>query len=176
MTDIRHENNIEQMQSNQIGFGGGCHWCTEAVFASLHGVLLVQQGFLRSHPPDDFYSEAVLVDFDRSVVSLDVLIEIHLRTHASSSAHSMREKYRSAVYVHDDQQAQYCKSALVSLQQAFEKPLVTQVLQIESFKLSEDRYRNYYATNPSRPFCATRIEPKLAMLRRDFSQYLTSSS
>jgi len=78
--------------------------------------------------------------------------------------------------VHDDQQAQYCKSALVSLQQAFEKPLVTQVLQIESFKLSEDRYRNYYATNPSRPFCATRIEPKLAMLRRDFSQYLTSSS
>ena len=156
---------------NELGFGGGCHWCTEAVFASLRGVLQVQQGFIRSHAPHDSYSEAVLVNFDSSVVSLDTLIEIHLRTHASSSSHSMREKYRSAVYVHDDRQSQYCKSAIASLQQSFEKPLITRVLQIEGFTLSEDRYRNYYATNPDRPFCATRIEPKLAMLRRDFSEY-----
>ena len=176
MTGSGFNKEIEKMQGSQTGFGGGCHWCTEAVFASLRGVFSVQQGFLRSHAPHDFYSEAVLVNFDSSIVSLDILIEIHLRTHASSSAHSMREKYRSAVYVHDDHQAQYCRFALESLQRAFEKPLITQVLQIQGFTLSEDRYRNYYATNPNRPFCATRIEPKLAMLRRDFSQYLMSSS
>lgn len=176
MTNSRLENHIEINRTVQIGFGGGCHWCTEAVFASLHGVLEVQQGFIRSQVPHDFYSEAVLVDFDSSIVPLDILIEIHLRTHASSSDHSMREKYRSAVYVHDDHQSIHCKSALVSLQETFLKPLITQVLPIEDFELSEDRYRNYYATDPGRPFCTTRIEPKLAMLRREFSEYLKSSS
>jgi len=175
MTGGGLEKAIENMQSSQIGFGGGCHWCTEAVFASLRGVVRVQQGFLGSHAPHDFYSEAVLVDFDSSAVSLDILIEIHLRTHASTSSHSMREKYRSAVYVHDENQEQHCRFVVENLQQAFEKPLITQVLRIEGFTLSEDRYRNYYVTNPNRPFCATRIEPKLAMLRRDFSQYLSSS-
>ena len=176
MTDNRLEKNSEKTDSNQIGFGGGCHWCTEAVFASLCGVLQVQQGFICSRAPHDFYSEAVLVNFDRARVSLDILIEIHLRTHASSSAHSMRKKYRSAIYVHDEQQSEDCRTALESLQSAFAKPLITQVLTIEGFVHSEDRYKNYYATDPSRPFCITRIEPKLAMLQRDFGQYLKSPS
>lgn len=171
MTGSRFDNKI---QSNRLGFGGGCHWCTEAVFASLHGVLRVQQGFMRSVPPHDFYSEAVLVDFDSSLVPLDILIEIHLRTHASSSAHSMRKKYRSAVYVYDDEQSRDCKAALKRLQVIFERPLITQVLQIEGFEESPERYRNYYATDPDRPFCTTRIEPKLAMLRREFSRYTKS--
>ena len=159
------------MQSTQIGFGGGCHWCTEAVFASLRGIVQVHQGFLCSHAPYHSYSEAVLVDYDHSLIPLDALIEIHLRTHASSSAHSMRNKYRSAVYVYDDTQAQSCRSALETLQSAFAKPLITQVLQIVDFKQCEDRYKNYYTTDPNRPFCTTRIEPKLAILRRDFSLY-----
>ncbi len=86
------------MQQKRIGLGGGCFWCSEAVFQNLRGVAQVAQGFIYSHPPHDSLSEAVLVDFDPAQISLADLIEIHLRTHASTSQHSMRQKYRSAIY------------------------------------------------------------------------------
>jgi len=89
----------------KIGFGGGCHWCTEAVFQALNGVQKVEQGFIRSDPPQDSFSEAVIVTFDSKILSLETLIEVHLRTHASTSSHKMRGKYRSAIYIFDNQQA-----------------------------------------------------------------------
>ena len=153
----------------QIGFGGGCHWCTEAVFSALQGVHQVEQGYISSHAPNNAYSEAVLVDYDEQDIQLKTLIEIHLRTHASASQHSMRGKYRSAVYVSDHDLARRCDRLLISLQDNFENPLVTQVLKMLDFRLSSDRYRNYYLSNPDKPFCTTYIEPKLAMLKRDFS-------
>ncbi len=156
----------------QIGFGGGCHWCTEAVFGSIEAVIEVRQGFIRSHSPDDQYSEAVLIDFDERQISIDVLLEIHLRTHASSSAHSMRDKYRSAVYVNDSAMAARCLELLTTLQAQFEKPLVTQVLDMVHFKTSAELYKNYYTSDPERPFCVTYIEPKLALLQREYGPFI----
>ena len=83
---------------DKVAFGGGCHWCTEAVFQALAGVEQVEQGFVKSRPPHDCFSEAVVVHFNAQIIPVKTLIEIHLRTHASSSAHTMRGKYRSAVY------------------------------------------------------------------------------
>jgi peptide methionine sulfoxide reductase MsrA len=83
---------------HRVGFGGGCHWCTEAAFAALRGVIRVEQGFIRADAPDDNFSEAVLLTFRPEKISVGSLIEIHLRTHSSTSNHSMRRKYRSAVY------------------------------------------------------------------------------
>ncbi len=169
MTDMMISNSSE---SAQVGFGGGCHWCTEAVFASLRGVSCVQQGFICSHPPNDQYSEAVLVEFNERHISLDILIEIHLRTHASSSQHTLRTRYRSAIYAADEAMIVRCRVALESLQYQFEKPLVTSTFSLVGFKASEDRYRDYYASNPDKPFCVTYIEPKLAMLKRNYSSSL----
>jgi len=96
----------------KIGLGGGCHWCTEAVFQALRGVERVEQGFIRSTAPHDGWSEAVIVHFDPAVIDLKTLIEVHLRTHASTSEHSMRGKYRSAVYAFDPQQADDAQAVL----------------------------------------------------------------
>ncbi|RZJ43496.1 MAG: peptide methionine sulfoxide reductase, partial [Brevundimonas sp.] len=82
-----------------LGFGGGCHWCTEAVFQAFRAVEMVEQGFIRSAPPDDSWSEAARVTFDPDVLPPQVLIEAHLLTHSATSDHAMRGKYRSAVYV-----------------------------------------------------------------------------
>lgn len=152
----------------QLGLGGGCHWCTEAVFQSLAGVERVQQGFIASDAPDDAFSEAVLVDWDTQRLPLDALIEVHLRTHASTSLHTMRGKYRSALYVMNAAQADACTTALTRLQPGFDAPLITRVLPFRAFRASDARFQNYYATDPDRPFCRTYIEPKLAMLRRRF--------
>ena len=159
-------------QDMKLGLGGGCHWCTEAVFQALAGISEVEQGFIRSDPPEDSWSEAVLVTFDPVALPLEALIEVHLRTHASTSHHKMRGKYRSAVYVQDTETGTKVGTILQSLQKHFDEPLVTRVLPFAGFKASDARFRNYYATDPDRPFCKTYIDPKLAMLRQRFATVL----
>ncbi len=88
----------------KIALGGGCHWCTEAVFQSLIGVRSVEQGFVASTEENSSFSEAVIVHFNPEDITLQTLIEVHLHTHKSTSAHSMRQKYRSAIYYFSDEQ------------------------------------------------------------------------
>lgn len=159
----------------RIGLGGGCHWCTEAVFQALRGVTHVAQGFIRSASPHDAWSEAVIVRFDPREIDLTTLIEIHLRTHASTAAHKMRGKYRSAVYAYGEKQRVQAANSLQSLQKAFDKPLQTMALCHKAFKPSDTRFQDYYKTDPNRPFCQTYIDPKLQLLRDRFTD-LTSAA
>jgi len=155
----------------RVGLGGGCHWCTEAVFQALSGVRDVAQGFVCAPAPHHSWSEAVVVTFDPGVIDLRTLIEVHLRTHASTSPHKMRGKYRSAIYTFDDQQAHLASDSLQALQSGFPEPLVTLVLDHEDFRPSDERFQNYYATDPARPFCRSYIDPKLRLIRETYSSF-----
>ena len=84
---------------HKIAFGGGCHWCTEAVYKSLKGIISVEQGFLASDGEESSFSEAVIVSYEPSDISLEDLILIHLYTHKSTSDHSMRNKYLSLIHI-----------------------------------------------------------------------------
>lgn len=151
------------MNQHKIGLGGGCHWCTEAVFNSLIGVSLVQQGFIKDSPHST-YSEAVIVHYNPSLISLRDLISIHLFTHQSTSNHSMRTKYRSAIYSFSDIDKIEAQQQLVQLQIEFTEPLITQVLPFEEFKASDVSFQNYFYTRPDKPFCTNYIIPKLQVL------------
>lgn len=153
----------------KAGFGGGCHWCTEAVFQSIKGVTEVRQGFIRSDPPNNAYSEAVEVIFETDQVSLKSLISIHLATHASASSHQMRHKYRSAVYIFNDKQQHDAEKALSTLSHETGAQFVTSVIVHKGFEASDDRFQNYYKQRPDKPFCKTYIDPKLAKIRQGFS-------
>lgn len=155
---------------SKIGMGGGCHWCTEAVFQSLIGVNKVEQGYIASTGENSEFSEAVIVYFDNSLISLEKLIEIHLYTHKSTSNHSMRKKYRSAVYTFSKAQYHQVQNILKILQNQFDDPLVTAVLQFNSFKPSREELRDYYLKDPEKPFCKRFIVPKLHLLRKEFAE------
>ena len=156
----------------KVGFGGGCHWCTEAVFASLHGVNSVEQGWIAStHPEACTFSEAVIVYYDEQSISLETLIEIHLLTHNATSNHTFRKKYRSAVYTFDPVQQYEAGEILQQKQKLFTKPLITRIYPFERFKKNEERYLNYYHKNPHLPFCQTRIAPKLKILFDKYAEY-----
>lgn len=156
---------------SKIGFGGSCHWCTEAIFQALKGVSLVEQGWI-SAQESPILSEAVIVHFNPTEITLDVLIEIHLRTHSSTSDHSMRDKYRSAVYSFDNKQYSNSHAILTDLQGQFTKPLITKVLHFQSFQLNTDNYLNYYQKNPDKPFCKNMIDPKLQKLRQMYGEFV----
>ncbi|MCF6244954.1 MAG: peptide-methionine (S)-S-oxide reductase [Sulfurovum sp.] len=157
----------------RIGFGGSCHWCTEAIFQQLRGVSLVEQGWISStHPNATTPSEAVIVHFDDTLITLDILTEIHLFTHNATSNHNLREKYRSAVYTFTDAQYQETNGILQEKQKLFEKPLVTKVYPFEAFKLNDEQYLDYYKSNPQKPFCQMRVEPKLKVLLERFGEFI----
>ncbi|WP_239985844.1 MULTISPECIES: peptide-methionine (S)-S-oxide reductase [Arenibacter] len=149
------------METNhKIAFGGGCHWCTEAVYQSLKGVEMVEQGFVASKGEESSFSEAVIVHYDPKSIALEDLILIHLHTHKSTSNHSMRSKYRSAIYTFNPLDFETSKVALQIFNERFTKPLVTKVLPFGDFKLSDGAFQNYYFNNPQKPFCETHIAPK----------------
>ena len=159
------------LKTHKIALGGGCHWCTEAVFQSLKGVEKVEQGYVSSFGKNESFSEAVIVHFNPSQIPLKSLIEIHLYTHKSTSKHSMRDKYRSAVYVFSRSQSNECISIIENLQWEFTGKLITQVYAFNKFKASRQQITNYYYNNPERPFCETFINPKLKLLLENFSDY-----
>jgi peptide-methionine (S)-S-oxide reductase len=159
------------LQLEKIAFGGGCHWCTEAVFQSLIGVHHVTQGWVQSTEVNNTFSEAVIVQFDANTIPLKILTEIHLRTHKSTVQHSMRKKYRSAVYYFDAAQEETIIKILSDLQDGFDSTIITQVLPFVAFKPSQDDFTNYYYSNPNKPFCEQYIHPKLKLLLREFSSF-----
>ncbi len=159
---------------SKIALGGGCHWCTEAVFQSLIGVRKVEQGFVASTEENSSFSEAVIVHFNPEDIALQTLIEIHLHTHKSTVAHSMRAKYRSAIYYFSDEQKTAAKTILNMLQPEFNNKLITKVYPFSEFKASRKAIQNYYQKNPEKPFCERFINPKLKLLRDRFSHQVNT--
>ena len=152
----------------KVGLGGGCHWCTEAIFQSLIGVIKVEQGWISSVGVNDSFSEGVVVHFDPSHIDLSSLIAIHLHTHSCTADHSMRPKYRSAVYTYTEDQVTKVKEAITSLQKEFDEPVITEVLPFCKFKINQENYLDYYFRNPENKFCQTYINPKLNLVHSHF--------
>ena len=155
---------------NKIGFGGGCHWCTEAVFQSLRGVETVAQGWIASSSPNDAFSEAVIVTFDSEEIELSTLIQVHLMTHSSESVHPLRHKYRSAIYYDDEVMRIAAQDILDQIKSEWNRPFVTQILPLVEFKENQEKYLNYYQKNPTAPFCKNYIDPKLSLIKQQFSK------
>ena len=156
------------MSSKQViilGLGGGCHWCTEAIFSSIKGILDVQQGWLASNPPADSFSEGVLLEIDENIISLKDIINIHIDTHSSNSNHSKRDKYRSAIYVQNKKDRCRVLEIISLINVGLEKAKITQVLQLIEFRpQTEAHYVDYYYKEPEKPFCKAYINPKLQKL------------
>ena len=159
---------------SKIGFGGGCHWCTEAVFNQIPGVHQVDQGWIKSTSPYDSFSEAVIVHFAEDKISLEVLVKIHLATHSSTSSHSMRNKYRSALYYFTKDDNLILNKLLKRLIDEDQKSYISKILPFSDFKLNEEKYLNYFEKNQDAPFCQTYIIPKLDLIQSTFDINLKS--
>lgn len=154
----------------KIGLGGSCHWCTEAVFQSLRGVTEVEQGWISAEEAED-YHEAIIVHYNEDDISLKVLMDVHLHTHNSTSNHSMRPRYRSAIYAFTREQLDKADKILDELQEDFKEELVTRSYLFRSFRSSDEAFKNYYTKNPGKPFCRSYIDPKLKLLVKRFGKY-----
>ncbi|MEL6919355.1 MAG: peptide-methionine (S)-S-oxide reductase, partial [Bacteroidota bacterium] len=108
--------------------------------------------------------------YDDKAISKEDLIAVHLHTHKSTAAHSMRKKYRSAIYTFTDADRTEAEQLLKKLQKDFKNQLITKVLPFQDFKPSDKMFHEYYYSNPEKPFCSSYIAPKLKLLLDTFSK------
>ncbi|NEN23750.1 peptide-methionine (S)-S-oxide reductase [Cryomorpha ignava] len=155
-----------------IGLGGGCHWCTEGVFASLKGIEKVDQGWISATDLPEKLSEAIIIHFNPEIISLHDILEIHLLTHSSSSSHRMRQKYRSAVYVFGEDQYAKAGRILSHFGEMRHEKLVTELLYFHTFKKNIPEFTDYFFTRPDALFCKRYIHPKLTLLNEKFGGHL----
>lgn len=170
-------------------FGGGCFWCTEAIFNEVAGVIDVCSGYSGGHVPDPAYeqvcsgatghAEVVQLTFDTDIVSYADLVRLHLSTHDPTTVNRQGAdhgpQYRSVIFTHDESQAVAAKRIIAEMQAFFSAPIVTEVQPFTAFYRAEGYHQDYYAKNPAAGYCRLVIAPKLDSFRARFIDKLRQS-
>ena len=169
----------------QAIFGGGCFWCTEAVFLSLKGVDSIISGYAggRIENPsyeqicngDTEHAEVIQINFDDQQIDFKQLLDVFFATHDPTTlnrqGNDVGTQYRSVIYFENAEQQQQANEYIDSLK-ADGLNIVTELSPMPTFYPAEDYHQNFYARNPSQGYCNFSIPPKLMKLRSKFNDLL----
>ena len=169
-------------------FGGGCFWCTEAIFKSLRGVFEVTPGYAGGttknptyydlHEAETGHAEVIKIKFDPKVIPYSVLLDIFWHTHNPTTPNMQGNdrgtEYRSIILYTSPEQKKQAEEALAKLQKSgeFSSPIVTEIQPLIIFYEAESYHKDYYNKNQNAPYCELVINPKLQHLRELYSDKL----
>ena len=176
-----------------VVLGGGCFWCTEAVFVKLDGVISVVSGYAGGSPETADYkavcsgttdhAEVIRVRFDSSRITFGQILKVffavaHDPTHLNRQGNDIGRQYRSAVFYADDEQRRVAEAYIHQLQEArvFEAPIVTTLEPLEQFFEAEEYHQNFAARNPGQPYVAAIAVPKVKKLEKAFADKLKKAT
>ncbi len=172
-------------------FGGGCFWCTEAVFAELKGVISVMPGYAGGTTKNPTYeevcsgrsghAEVTRVEYDPSEIAYKDLLTVFFATHDPTTlnrqGNDVGTQYRSAVFYTTPAQKEEAEKYIKEIERSDPggKPVVTEVTPLDTFYPAEDYHREYYKKNASAPYCRVIIEPKVQKLQEKFAELLKTA-
>lgn len=181
MYNGRMNNNIEMAT-----FGGGCFWCTEAIFKRLKGVEDVVSGYsggARENPSYEQVSmgvtghaEVVQVSFDSDKISYQKLLEIFFNLHDPTTPNRQGadegSQYRSVIFYHNEKQKEEALKVRDEIADTgvYKDPIVTEILPFEAFYTAEEYHQNYYENNKNQGYCSYVISPKINKLLKEYSR------
>lgn len=167
-------------------FGGGCFWCTEAVFSQVRGVVDVQSGYAGGNVANPTYeqvcsdttghAEVVQVTYNPAEIDYRQLLEVFFLTHDPTTADRQGadygRQYRSIILYHDGKQKKVAEEMLAQLngEHLFDDPIVTQIVPLQAFFKAEEYHQRYFEKNPDKPYCRIVINPKLSKFRKKFAE------
>jgi peptide-methionine (S)-S-oxide reductase len=173
-------------------FGGGCFWCTEAVFDELRGVKSVVSGYAGGSTKNPSYeevcggrtghAEVIKIEFDPDEIAFKDLLTVFFATHDPTTlnrqGNDVGTQYRSAIFYANEEQKREAEAFIKELNdsKSFGKPVVTTLEPLGEFYEAEDYHQKYYANNPYQPYCQYMIPPKLNKLHKQFGALLKSHS
>jgi peptide-methionine (S)-S-oxide reductase len=183
---------MSSLQTNDsIIFGGGCFWCMEAVFQMLRGVNSVTSGYTGGEKPNPSYQavsngdtghvEAIKIEFDPSVVTLENLLAVFFSSHDPTTpnrqGHDIGPQYRSAIFYNSPEQEATVRAYIKKLtdEKTFARPIVTEIASAVPFYTAEGYHQNYYQNNREQGYCMAVIDPKIAKLRKEYTHLLKQS-
>ena len=169
----------------QALFGGGCFWCTEAVFLQLQSVQKVVSGYAGGQNPNPTYeqvcggdtnhAEVILIDFDENQITYSQLLEVFFATHDPTTlnrqGNDVGTQYRSVIYYFNDEQKETAQLTIDSLK-AEGLNIVTELSPAPTFYPAEEYHQNFFAKNPNQGYCNFAIPPKLNKLQHKFMTLL----
>lgn len=156
-------------------FGGGCFWCTEAIFQRLPGVKSVASGYAGGKTENPSYeevcsgrtghAEVIQIEFDPAQLSfaslLDVFWHAHDPTTLNRQGADVGTQYRSIILYASEEQKKTAEKAKQTASSQFSNPIVTEIVPLKKFYKAERYHQNYFNNNPSAPYCSFVIRPKL---------------
>jgi peptide-methionine (S)-S-oxide reductase len=171
-----------KMAQQVITLGGGCFWCTEAVFELVDGVTAVESGYCNGHTIDPSYEqvcsgstghvEVIRVSFDDERISLGEILEIffvvHDPTTLNRQGNDSGTQYRSGIYLESPAQEAQTRAVLAQAQEAHKGRVVTELLALANYSRAEDYHQHYFANHPGQGYCAFVVAPKVEKFRRTF--------
>jgi len=177
-----------KVTQEEITFGGGCFWCTEAIFQEVRGVQKVESGYAGGSVINPTYedvcsgrtghAEVVRIVFNPEIISLEKIIQIFFATHDPTTLNrqgaDIGTQYRSVIFYRNLQQKAVIEKVIGQLKKlkAYSQPIVTEVVPWESFYRAEDYHQNYFQRNPEQSYCRIIINPKLEKFRKVFRDNL----
>ena len=181
------------MTLQTITLGGGCFWCTEAVFVKLDGVIGVMSGYAGGTADTADYrtvcsgttdhAEVIRVRFDSSRISFGQILKVffavaHDPTHLNRQGNDIGRQYRSAIFYADEDQRRVSEAYLKQLSDAkvFASPIVTTLEPLEQFFEAEDYHQDFVARNPNQPYVAAVAAPKVKKLEKAFGDKLKKAT
>ena len=169
-------------------FGGGCFWCTEAIFQQLRGVEKVESGYAGGSVANPSYervssgstghAEVIRVTYDPAVISYDELLTVFFGTHDPTTPNrqgaDVGEQYRSIILYQDESEKTTAEARIKELQAEIKDGtrVVTQVVPLDTFYTAEEYHQNYFNENKSAPYCQIIIEPKIEKLKARYNKLL----
>jgi len=176
------------MSIKRLVLGGGCFWCTEAVFQDVKGVTDVTSGYTGGHRPNPTYenicsgvsghAEVVDIAYNSKIISLkellDVFFVIHNPTTLNVQGADKGTQYRSVIYYNDEQEREIIEETINKAQDNFEDKIVTEVSRLEEVYKAEDYHQNYYKLNSNQGYCQVVIAPKIEKFMVKFPKLLGS--
>jgi len=172
-----------------ITLGGGCFWCTEAVFELVDGVSAVESGYCNGHVLNPSYAqvcegntghvEVVRVSFDADRISLREVLEIFFTIHDPTTLNRQGNdagtQYRSGIYLHDAAQEAVAREVLAEANLANKGRVVTELKMLDNYSRAEDYHQHYFANHPGQGYCAVVVAPKVEKFRRTFKARVRSA-
>ena len=169
-----------------IILGGGCFWCTEAVYVRVRGVLDVESGYCNGQTLNPSYeevctgrtghNEVVKLQYDNTQISTRALLEIffviHDPTTLNRQGHDRGTQYRSGIYFTTPEQAEVAQALMAEWASDFEDPIVTEVLPLANYSAAEDYHQDFFERNPTQGYCMAVAAPKVSKLRQTFAQWV----
>lgn len=169
-----------------ITLGGGCFWCTEAVFVKVRGVTDVESGYCNGHvvkpsyeqvcSGDTGHNEVVKLVFDPAQISLREILEIffviHDPTTLNRQGNDAGTQYRSGIYFSTPEQGEIATNMLAEMAQAkvFGRPIVTEMLPLSNYSPAEDYHQDFFERNPFQGYCMAVAAPKVEKFRKTFAR------